>query len=755
MKNKQGISLIVLVITIIITVILASAVIITLTNTGIIGTAQNAVERTNEQQLSMDVSHYLVMNGWRNDENNTAESFENYLRSMPNLTSVTKVASDAWEINREGTKIVVYQSGKTAANMSVWDGTSSEVPEAKEGNWYIYTVAQLKFFADAVANKGLTATQTTLIEQAGFEVADYTMDSNTVVHLMANMDLGARHNKGTYVSGPKWTPIGDGQKFLGKIDGHDHYITGMYIDYNKNYAAFICYVQEVSNLTIKDGYVKTSKGCAGGIAGIVTTITDCHNINTSVVQTGSYAVGGLAGQVNSSIIRCTNSGSVSTAATSAGGLTALLASSGTIIDSTNTGTVTAKLQTAGGIVGNPKDNCIITNCDNKGDIFAGNKSDTTKESAQVGGIVGVTGKSNQINNCNNFGSIKGEKKYTGGIVGAQSKSSNILLCTNAGSVEGTQYTGGIIGYFDESVSIKSCENTGSIKGADVVGGISGFLNDFGQIQLCTNSGDVSGSQRVGGITGGTDLSANIKTSRNEGYITATSMKLGGIAGEINISTIIEQCSNNGTIEMSKTGEGVGGIVGLVATDQAEPSEAVPNKILYCYNEGLVKGGKIYTGGICGVMTQYKSSIEKSYNIGEVQGQSYVGGIVGNLLYGAQVINCYNANIVTGTSNVGGIVGSTFGFGITARNITNVYNIAVITGTSDVGGIIGSSNNTTITNACYLTGTADVGVGDKTETNLAQTAEYIKTTFLTTADTTGTIWEIRENENANYPVLVKP
>ena len=49
MKKKQGISLIVLVITIIVMIILAASVVLTLSNSGIINKANEAVEKTKEK----------------------------------------------------------------------------------------------------------------------------------------------------------------------------------------------------------------------------------------------------------------------------------------------------------------------------------------------------------------------------------------------------------------------------------------------------------------------------------------------------------------------------------------------------------------------------------------------------------------------------------------------------------------------------------------------------------------------------------
>ena len=69
-RNKRGISLIVLVITIIVMVILAAAVVITLNNTGIIGKANDAVDKTNlkeVQNLATLIWSEEYMDGKRGD----------------------------------------------------------------------------------------------------------------------------------------------------------------------------------------------------------------------------------------------------------------------------------------------------------------------------------------------------------------------------------------------------------------------------------------------------------------------------------------------------------------------------------------------------------------------------------------------------------------------------------------------------------------------------------------------------------------
>jgi len=66
MKNKKGISLIVLVITIIVMIILAAAIILSLNNAGIIGNANKAVEMTNDKTIQtaadLKYSEYILNN---------------------------------------------------------------------------------------------------------------------------------------------------------------------------------------------------------------------------------------------------------------------------------------------------------------------------------------------------------------------------------------------------------------------------------------------------------------------------------------------------------------------------------------------------------------------------------------------------------------------------------------------------------------------------------------------------------------------
>lgn len=69
----------------------------------------------------------------------------------------------------------------------------------------------------------------------------------------------------------------------------------------------------------------------------------------------------------------------------------------------------------------------------------------------------------------------------------------------------------------------------------------------------------------------------------------------------------------------------------------------------------------------------------------INGSSYVGGLIGNSGTNTNITNCYTTGTVKGTgSNVGGLVGAHNGNG----RFDNVYSSANTTGSSNVGGLIG-------------------------------------------------------------------
>ncbi len=89
--NKKGISLIVLVITIIVMIILAASVVITLSNTGIIDKANSAVNTTNVKEVEQYVQ--LLWSEAYMEGNKTAEDIQTYIDSK-----LSQEIKDAYEI---------------------------------------------------------------------------------------------------------------------------------------------------------------------------------------------------------------------------------------------------------------------------------------------------------------------------------------------------------------------------------------------------------------------------------------------------------------------------------------------------------------------------------------------------------------------------------------------------------------------------------------------------------------------------------
>ena len=138
----------------------------------------------------------------------------------------------------------------------------------------------------------------------------------------------------------------------------------------------------------------------------------------------------------------------------------------------------------------------------------------------------------------------------------------------------------------------------------------------------------------------------------------------------------------------------------------------------CYNTGAVYGDS-YIGGVVG--GAYYSTVTNCYNTGSVSGSSgYVSGVVGYASSYSTITNCYNTGSVYGQGYyVGGVVGGAEHH----STVTNCYNIGTVTGNYHyVGGVVGEAYYSTVTN-CYntsnVTGVKTVGgvVGRAEETSI--------------------------------------
>ena len=313
----------------------------------------------------------------------------------------------------------------------------------------------------------------------------------------------------------------------------------------------------------------------------------------------------------------------------------------------------------------------------------------TVTASQYGGIGGIVGgaQNSKIDNCTNKAnvSVTVGRYQAGGIVSSAS-ASTITNCKNYGEISEGNHTAGIVGIIGNSdngeVQIKGCHNYGKISntsGTTAIGGIVGHQTnataDLAIIDDCHNHGLV--------------------TVNNNG---GAEQKVGGIMGIVRNKAIITNCSNEkeGKVEGHLTRNNflfnAGGIVGRV-----ERGHAI---IRNCHNLGTIEG-EYRMGGIVGHINSGGTIyVIDCHNEGPIQDillyqndNTASGGILG---YGNNVhvylINSYNRGEIHG-HQAGGLIGTFASDATDSAYIVNSYNAGKVTSTTNyVGGIFGHLNS---------------------------------------------------------------
>lgn len=270
-----------------------------------------------------------------------------------------------------------------------------------------------------------------------------------------------------------------------------------------------------------------------------------------------------------------------------------------------------------------------------------------------------------------------------------------------------------------------------VVGRSNVGGIAGQLQGNASINWSSNSASSSANHQ--GLA--KDTIGIVKSVSNEADVTA----IGGIVGKMSGTSTLHSVSNSATIigqsadsdhtdgNISKVGGLVGSMAGTSTTELVRITNSSNHGNVYGENE---------VGGIAGDMANAKigstaSSTNKTaatYNNAKIEGNDYVGGIVGKVSGNVQLYNVYNTNeaqtlntyiaefdpngkvsggltaaevadkvknykeelhgVIKGNDYVGGIVGG-MEAGSDNNEINVAYNAGNITGTEYVGGISGN------------------------------------------------------------------
>ncbi|HEX3078253.1 MAG TPA: cadherin-like domain-containing protein, partial [Lachnospiraceae bacterium] len=141
--------------------------------------------------------------------------------------------------------------------------------------------------------------------------------------------------------------------------------------------------------------------------------------------------------------------------------------------------------------------------------------------------------------------------------------------------------------------------------------------------------------------------------------------------------------------------------------------------------GILVGQYYGTGGI-----------EKCYSIGNVEGNDFIGNLVG--MNATSIFNCYSYGTVIGHDYIGGLTGQNFG-GI----LSNCYSVASVYGNSMTGGLVGISNDDYYIQNCFynkeVAMQTDTSKGSPLSTN-----EMKHSSSFFNYDFTSSIWMIYEN-----------
>lgn len=335
---KRGISLIVLVITVIVVSILAATAIISLSNTNIIDKASDTVNEYNKKQYEAQLSTAFA--SWTIA--NKGETF-----TSADIEELVQHGFDKSQLP-DGYTITVSKGTPELIQADVWDGvtvaTSFSSGSGTESDPYIISsAAELAYFEKRVY---------------GTENGDEGL--NDYIKLAVDIDL-ANH---------EWNPIGNGTPYMdsgynqrmfnGNFDGQGHTIYNLNVS-GVDYAGLFSKLLRASvyNLNLNGGSV--SGICAGSFAGSkeYATIKNCTNLGVKVTGT-SYAGGISGGGGSSTVENCINYGTV-TSTSHANGIVTL--GIGMTINCVNYGSVLGADASGIGFA-----NVGVENCTNYGNI---------------------------------------------------------------------------------------------------------------------------------------------------------------------------------------------------------------------------------------------------------------------------------------------------------------------------------------------------------------------------------------------------
>ena len=463
LKQKSGITLIALVITIIVLLILAGVSIAMLTgDNGILTQAQNAKNKTEQASATERIQLAVMATSMNNNGYTEILDTDSFKQELQNQFGSEEVNATP---NGDGSFIVTVSDRKYYVNDDKTVISNDNIIE-------IGTEEELKSFRDDV-NSGnsyegkvvLLTSDITLSEN--WEPIGYYSEETEDVH---------------YLDVPVNKP------FKGIFDGCNHTINNLQINTEKGYQGLFGLVIDgsIRNITIGEESSVTAGDKSGAIIGCL------------------YGFSG-------NVYNCVNYAKVNSYENASGGIVGQLLGQHTVSNCKNYGEITG----SGGIVGGSNGisdwpefinyyNEII-NCGNYGKVIK------SSSNGKCGGIVGYF-KGNIVNCCNKA-EITGTELYVSGIVAALE--GNVKNCYNTGNIIGQNIVSGIIGQAGEDwmgANLINCYSIGQIEGIMNMGDIVGLKSNFIKEQInCYTKADTFTAADLG------DAFVDDKENENAGY----------------------------------------------------------------------------------------------------------------------------------------------------------------------------------------------------------------------------------------------
>ncbi len=379
-KREDGITLIVLVITIIVLLILTGITIAALTgNNGIISEAGNAKEQTeiSQEKEIIDISTVEAM-GKNNRGNLEEEEFQNALNDHANgKVSATDIGEEFEVFFEESNRYYIVNKDGDISNYGdfVVDKAPGDLIKDENGTdieegasleiWCIEDLLEWSKNSSAYQNLDII-----LCRNLNFKSKFSYSDSKRTDYGDINCDGKTESLIQELQSGIGFTPINE---YKAKFNGQGNAITNIYQNNDSDIGLFkMCTNVTIENLRLTGYMETTTTGYAGGIMSYSnhTTSFNCNNcsVNIEIVANNASHVGGLVGRAGTiNITQCFNEGNIEGKNAYTGGLSGI-GLTGSIDKSYNVGHIIGN--NSGGILGYSyyPTPLIITNSYNVGTV---------------------------------------------------------------------------------------------------------------------------------------------------------------------------------------------------------------------------------------------------------------------------------------------------------------------------------------------------------------------------------------------------